>query len=241
MTTISITEFNGELVVDSRLVAEKLGIEHESFVRTIRKYQTRIEQQFGLLRFEIGVKKGDRGGERPQYVLLNESQATVLMTLSRNTDQVTEAKFILVDAFAKAKQRLTQMHQSSQMLPEQRLQIGMSALQFFGIDQTNPRLAQGLQDWCLNLMLNQKQLMPVEDLWVGVAERAEELGYGRIGADLSLRTRLGQAVAKLQLDRKKEKRLCNGTQREIWIYRVCDELDNGIRLFFQVESAIAPQ
>lgn len=125
--------------------------------------------------------------------------------------------------------------QQSQLLPEQRLQIGMNALQFFNIDQTNPRYAQGLQDWCLNLMLGQKQLPEATERWLGVAERAEELGYGRIGADLSLRTRLGTFVSKAPLERKREPRLCNGTQRKIWIYRVCDELDAVIVNFFETQ------
>lgn len=125
--------------------------------------------------------------------------------------------------------------QQPQLLPEQRLQIGMNALQFFSIDQTNPRYAQGLQDWCLNLMLGQKQLPESTERWLGVAERAEELGYGRIGADLSLRTRLGTFVSKCDLERKREERLCNGTQRKIWIYRVCDELDAVIVNFFEAQ------
>lgn len=125
--------------------------------------------------------------------------------------------------------------QQPQLLPEQRLQIGMNALQFFSIDQTNPRYAQGLQDWCLNLMLGQKRLPESTERWLGVAERAEELGYGRIGADLSLRTRLGTFVSKCDLERKREERLCNGTQRKIWIYRVCDEFDAVIVNFFEAQ------
>ncbi|MBD0264241.1 MAG: transcriptional regulator, partial [Tolypothrix sp. Co-bin9] len=44
---------DGALVVDSRLIAEQLGIEHESFMKTIRKYQTHTEEAFGAIRFEI--------------------------------------------------------------------------------------------------------------------------------------------------------------------------------------------
>lgn len=190
-------------------------------------------EDFALLR---GGEWSQGGRSSDLYVLTTSCFKELGMMAG--TAKGKEVRKYFVQCERQLKESVAQK-QSSQLLPEERLQIGMNALQFFGIDQTNPRLTQGLQDWCLNLMLNQKQLMPAEDKWLGVAERAEELGYGRIGADLSLRTRLGQAIAKLQLDRQREKRLCNGTQREIWVYRICDELDAAIRLFFQVESAMS--
>lgn len=108
MTDLSVFEHpdDGVLVVDSRLIASRLGIAHESFMATIKKYQTAAEQAFGSLRFEIGVKKGGRGGEQPQYVLLTEDQATFLMTLSRNTAEVVSCKVELVQKFSEAKRLL---------------------------------------------------------------------------------------------------------------------------------------
>jgi phage regulator Rha-like protein len=52
------THTDGVLVVDSRLVAEALEIEHESFLKTVEKYKTQAEQSFGVLRFEIGKPSG---------------------------------------------------------------------------------------------------------------------------------------------------------------------------------------
>lgn len=97
---------DGVLVVDSRLIAEQLGIEHESFIKTIRKYQTQTEQAFGILRFEIGEIKGR--GQPETFVWLNEEQATFLMTLSRNTPEVVECKKELVRKFSEAKRLLRQ-------------------------------------------------------------------------------------------------------------------------------------
>ena len=55
MPPLSVSEHDdGVLVVDSRLVAERLGIEHESFLKTLDTYQSQIERAFGVLRFEIG-------------------------------------------------------------------------------------------------------------------------------------------------------------------------------------------
>lgn len=100
---LDIVTINETLVVDSRLIAEELGIAHESFFRTIKRYETKIEQRFGCIRFEIGVPDKPTGNP-PKYAYLSEDQATALMTFSKNTDQVVECKLNLVAAFSKAKQ-----------------------------------------------------------------------------------------------------------------------------------------
>jgi phage regulator Rha-like protein len=114
---LEIQNVGGQLLVDSRLVAEALGILHKSFKETISKYTERLESlvdealnpvagenRSRLLR-ETSPKLSDgTGGE--VYYLLNENQATFLMTLSSNTEQVVEAKFNLVKAFANAKTTL---------------------------------------------------------------------------------------------------------------------------------------
>jgi phage regulator Rha-like protein len=101
LTKIDVINKDGDLVVDSRLIADELGIEHEVFMRTVKKYETKIQQRFGIIRFENG--KIDGRGRPEKYALLTESQATTLMTFSRNTDQVVECKLNLVAAFEKAK------------------------------------------------------------------------------------------------------------------------------------------
>jgi len=109
MSVLVVFENDGELVVDSRLVAQELGIEHESFVRTIGNYESLIEQEFGILRFEIGEIRGR--GQPEKYYLLTEDQATFLMTLSRNTPEVVRCKINLVKAFSKAKELLKRREQ----------------------------------------------------------------------------------------------------------------------------------
>ena len=111
MANSDITAFNcgGELVVDSRLIAERLGIEHESFIRTIEKHKNVAVEAFGVFRFEIGKVNGT--GRPPKYCLLNEAQATFIMTLSRNTPEVVLCKVQLVQAFEKAKIALKALSQ----------------------------------------------------------------------------------------------------------------------------------
>jgi phage regulator Rha-like protein len=107
-TSVEVQERDGVLVVDSRLIAERLGIEHESFLKTIDTHKASIEEAFGSFRFEIGAKEflrkdGQKGASQFKYALLTEEQATALMTLSRNTPQVVELKINLVRAFSEAR------------------------------------------------------------------------------------------------------------------------------------------
>lgn len=106
MTSLSVFESDdGYLVVDSRLIAERLNIQHESLVRTINKYKRKLEAKFGLLRPQIGTVTNSVGAvNEVQYFWLTESQASTLMTLSRNTDEVVDLKFELVEAFEKLKE-----------------------------------------------------------------------------------------------------------------------------------------
>lgn len=104
---IPITKQGDILVVDSRLIAERLGIKHKTFLETLLKHKVKLEQRFGVVPFETEKPlEGSQGGRPERYALLTEPQATTLMTFSRNTDQVVECKLALVEAFEKAKQAI---------------------------------------------------------------------------------------------------------------------------------------
>jgi phage regulator Rha-like protein len=101
---IEVSDIGGELVVDSRLIANRLGIEHDTLFKTIEKYGDRLSTK-SELRFKVEFRERPQGGKsKVRYVLLDERQATLLMTYSRNTEQVLDCKDALVEAFAQAKQ-----------------------------------------------------------------------------------------------------------------------------------------
>jgi phage regulator Rha-like protein len=104
VATIQVQEIDGQLLVDSRLIAERLGIQHRVLTRTIDKYLTEL-QGFGNLRFENATSQPNVNGavHQTKFVYLNEDQATLLMTMSRNTAQVIQCKVDLVTAFKQAK------------------------------------------------------------------------------------------------------------------------------------------
>ena len=103
---INIVQHHGQNVVDSRVIAQDLGIAHKNFLETVRKYSTQLEQ-FGVFAFETAKPLGASTGGRPEtFCYLNEDQATFIMTLSRNTDRVVQCKMNLVQAFKNARQTI---------------------------------------------------------------------------------------------------------------------------------------
>jgi phage regulator Rha-like protein len=123
--SLTIIERQGELVVDSRLVAEALGIQHKYVLANIIKYKDKLEQLgFLAVNSQNPTQKGVRG--RPaRFAWLNENQATFVMTLSRNTDQVVEAKLKLVKAFSQAKQVIQETRLQSQPQQPNQLPVAM--------------------------------------------------------------------------------------------------------------------
>lgn len=108
MAILDITTQNDTLVVDSRLIAEELEIEHRALMQTIRKYLDRLERKTPVT-FQMDVVKRPQGGTyEVTYCFLNEAQATLLMTFSRNSDRVLDCKENLVEAFTAAKNRSLQ-------------------------------------------------------------------------------------------------------------------------------------
>ncbi len=103
---------DGVLMVDSRLIATELGIQHKNFLGTIEKYNSSMvsNPEMGAVAFEtreFQTKQGNVSLER--WAWLTELQATFIMTLSRNTEQVVNCKLALAVAFEKAKQLIREV------------------------------------------------------------------------------------------------------------------------------------
>ena len=100
-----VTGPENELFIDSRIVASRLDVNHSAWMTNIvKKYQTQVEQEFGILHFENGEIKGK--GQPEKFVYLTEDQAISLLTLSRNSQVVVQCKFNLVKAFSQARKDL---------------------------------------------------------------------------------------------------------------------------------------
>jgi len=83
-------------VTDSRVVSEYAQIEHRSVRQMIRKHENDFKEFGNLDILNVGVE-GTKGYE--VYYIMNEQQATLLMTYLKNTPNVREFKKKLVRAF----------------------------------------------------------------------------------------------------------------------------------------------
>lgn len=146
MSDLIVSQADGVLVVDSRLIAEELGVNHSDWYQNIlKKFQPYAEQSFGILRFENGEIKGR--GQPEKFAFLTEEQASFYMTLSRNTPEVVELKARLVRAFFEARRLL--------------LGLGVSA------PQTTTVYIQRLQNMADHIV--------EDDVWTTFREGAEVL------------------------------------------------------------------
>ena len=102
---------NGNAVTTSLAIAEGVGNSHSTVIRLVRDNLSDLEE-FGLVGFQIQPKKsGVRGGSDTHYAVLNEQQATLLMTYMRNNAIVKEFKKRLVKAFYEMNQVRTPAEQ----------------------------------------------------------------------------------------------------------------------------------
>lgn len=94
---------------DSLVIAEATDNEHNSVQALIKKYKSSLEQ-FGTIEFiDFKSKKSGRG--RPVKIcLLNELQATLLITFLENSEKVVKFKTELVRQFYEMRKLLAERH-----------------------------------------------------------------------------------------------------------------------------------
>ena len=87
----------------SEIIAECAGIKHHAIKEHIRKQIVRLEQ-FGKVSFKM---RPLQSGQQAKDYILNEQQATLLITFLKNTEQVANFKTNLVKAFFEMREELT--------------------------------------------------------------------------------------------------------------------------------------
>lgn len=144
MTEIVTIESN-EAFTNSLIIAENTGIQHKNVLELIHKHKKRF-QNFGLVKYSSAFqtrnsKNQGLGGRPTRVAMLNEAQATLLMTMMRNTPKVLDFKVALVDAFFKARDLMM----TSQMGLLQKHAILTLALE--DEKQIASSHGRGLSDW----------------------------------------------------------------------------------------------
>lgn len=103
MTTQLVFARNGQALTTSEIVAQGVGIQHKNLLALIRKYQPDFEE-FGTPAFETRGSEGT--ADYQVFAILNEQQATLLVTYCKNTETVRKFKVALVKAFYEMRQQL---------------------------------------------------------------------------------------------------------------------------------------
>lgn len=102
-----------EPLLDSRLLACKLGVKHRHLLRRIEQHYSDYAA-LGVMRFE-SAKPQVLGGRPERFALLNEDQAMLVLTYTRNTLEIRAMKARLIQAFGEARRALAARNQ--QYLP----------------------------------------------------------------------------------------------------------------------------
>jgi len=86
MSNLTVTERSGVLVVDSRLIAPGLGIQHKNFLATVEKYNSKMAShpELGAVAFETERKQTSQGNwYNLRWAWLTEQQLKSVLTYSR--------------------------------------------------------------------------------------------------------------------------------------------------------------
>lgn len=87
-----------KIFTNSKVIAEGTGNKHHAIQQLISKYESDFAE-FGQVAFEMRTVKYSRGTNEEKVYLLNEEQATLLMTYLRNSEITRKFKKELVRQF----------------------------------------------------------------------------------------------------------------------------------------------
>lgn len=96
---------NGQALTSSVIIAENTGNTHKAIIQLVRGYLNDFET-FGRVGFEIQPFETNGGVQKREIAILNEQQATLLVTYCKNTETVRKFKVALVKAFYEMRQQL---------------------------------------------------------------------------------------------------------------------------------------
>lgn len=100
-----VTVIHGDVFTDTQVISENVGNQHKNVLELVRKNQADFEE-FGRVAFETRPSETAGGVQNCTFAVLNEPQATLLMTYLRNNEVVRAFKKKLVSAFFEMRKRL---------------------------------------------------------------------------------------------------------------------------------------
>lgn len=93
--------------IDSRELAANMQRQHKNIFELIKNHQNDFAE-FGKVTFQTEALPDSQTAQKEKYALLNEDQAYLLLTYSRNNPRVRELKVKMIKAFSAARRMLEQ-------------------------------------------------------------------------------------------------------------------------------------
>lgn len=93
-----------DVFTNSKIIAENAEVQHHTVTKILRNYKSDFEE-FGKIKVRYLVQPS-KTNQKEKLYLLNEQQATLLLTYLKNTEPVREFKKNLVRQFYKMKEEL---------------------------------------------------------------------------------------------------------------------------------------
>ena len=100
---------NDEVFTTSEIIAEGAEVSYRSVQKLIEKYYDDISD-FGKVRFEIAPSIDSKTSQNKKIYLLNEEQATFIISLMKNTRAVIDFKKELVKQFFQMRKFILEKH-----------------------------------------------------------------------------------------------------------------------------------
>ena len=140
MSDLVIINSKKEAVTTHIIISGGMNVTQDSTLKLIKKYKSEL-QEFGKLRFQFVPLES---GQKQKQFMLNEHQATLLITLMRNNLETVAFKVRLVRQFAKMQIWIKDRQQSSveykvmsAILKDSRKLIGKSTEPFHYSNEAN--------------------------------------------------------------------------------------------------------
>ena len=140
MNDLVIINSKKEAVTSHIIVSAGMNVTQDSTLKLIKKYKSELEE-FGKVRFQFVPLES---GQKQKQFMLNEHQATLLITLMRNNAETVDFKVRLVKQFAKMQIWIKDRQQSSveykvmsAILKDSRELVGKSTQSFHYINEAN--------------------------------------------------------------------------------------------------------
>lgn len=102
-----VTSIDGEARASTEVIARGVGLQHKNVMELVRRYEAQLGR-FGKVAFQTRL---NRRGTPTAFALLNEAQASAVLTLMRNTEKVVEFKFSLIREFFRMRDELQRREQ----------------------------------------------------------------------------------------------------------------------------------